>query len=74
MVKKQVEKPVETPAPVNEKWVGNKDGKTMVRSRTGQWCELEQLNHEQLNSIIHEQKYSECHNEARLIMATKALC
>lgn len=72
--KKQVEKPVETPTPADEKWVGNKDGKTMVKSKKGQWCELEALNLDQLNAIINEKKYKECHAEARRLMATKALC
>lgn len=63
--------PKEEPA---EKWVGNNGGKTTVKSSNGQWYELEQLSHEQLNNIIHEKKYAACHNEARRIMATKALC
>ena len=67
-------KQVETPAPTAEKWVGNNGGKTTVKSANGQWYELEQLGHEQLNNIIHDKKYAECHNEARRIMATKALC
>jgi hypothetical protein len=57
-----------------ESWVGNNGNKTIVKAGNGNWYELEQLSHEQLNSIIHDKKYAECHNEARRIMATKALC
>ena len=57
-----------------ESWVGNNGNKTIVKAGNGNWYKLEQLSHEQLNSIIHDKKYAECHNEARRIMATKALC
>jgi hypothetical protein len=71
---KQTATKAETKEETAEGWVGNNAGKTTVKSSKGQWYELEQLSHEQLNNIIHDKKYAECHNEARRIMATKALC
>lgn len=57
-----------------EKYVGNKDGKTIVKNKNGKWYELEKLSVDQLNGIINDAKYKECHNEARKLMAGKALC
>ena len=63
-----------TPKNNDEKVVGNNNGKTTVKSSNGKWYELEKLGLEQLNNIINDSKYRECHAEARKLMATKALC
>jgi hypothetical protein len=71
-------RPIATePKPIaNEpkKWVGNNNGETMVLSGNGKWYPLKMLPLEKLNDIINDSKYKECHAEARVLMAEKALC